>query len=71
MLHLHIRRQELLYTKDNPHYTDLEYKSKINVVFFTSVDPSKTKEGIFYCGICGQTPPHKSEKQINIHHLFI
>ena len=71
MLHLIMRIQGIKSTRDKSTYTDLEYKRKTNVVFCTSMDPSKTKEGIFYCGICGQTPPHKSEKQINIHHLFI
>ena len=60
MVHLHIRIQGLQSTKEKPYDTDLEDKSKINVVFFTTVDPSTTKEGKVYSDICGRLPTTSS-----------
>ena len=43
MGHLHIRRQGLKSTKKKPQDTDLEVNIKMNVVYFTTVEPIKTK----------------------------
>ena len=48
MGHLHMRRQGQKSTIKKPVDTDLEDKSKTNVVFCATVDPSTTKEGQFY-----------------------
>ena len=45
MGHLHMKRKWLQSTKEKPPDTDLEDKIKMNVVYFTTVDPSTTKEG--------------------------
>ena len=45
IVHLHMRRQGLQLTKEKPLDTDLEENIKTNVVFFTTVEPSTTKEG--------------------------
>ena len=42
---LHMRKHGLQSTKEKPPDTDLEDKIKMNVVYFTTVDPSTTKEG--------------------------
>ena len=55
MGHLHMRRQGLQPTKDT--LPDPYSSEKIkNVVFFTTVDPSTTKEGKSYSDICGRFP---------------
>ena len=56
MRHLQIRRQGLQSTKEKPPDTDLEEKIKINVLFFTTVDPSTTEEGNIYPDLCGRFP---------------
>ena len=47
MGHLHMRRQGLKSTREIPQYTDMKYKSKTNLVFYTTVDHSTMKEGKF------------------------
>ena len=51
-----MRRQELKSTRKKSLYTDQEDKNKINVLFFTTVDPSTTNEGRVYSYICGSFP---------------
>ena len=60
MIHLNMRRQGLNSTREKPLDTDLEDKSKTNVVFCTTVDPSITKEGKFYSDICRRFPTTSS-----------
>ena len=48
MGHFHTRRQGLQSTKDKPRDTDLEDKITINVVYCTTVEPSRTKEVKIY-----------------------
>ena len=43
-----MRRQGLQWTKEKPTDTDLEDKTKKNVVYCTTVEPSTTKEGKIY-----------------------
>ena len=47
MGHLHMRIQGLKSTRDIPQDKDMKYKSKTNLVFYTTVDPSTMKEGKF------------------------
>ena len=54
MGHLRMTRQGLKSTRDKPLDTDLQDKSKTNVMFGTTVDPSRTKEGGFYSYLCGR-----------------
>ena len=56
MGHLHTRRQGLQQTKYKPPDTDLEYKIKTNVVYFTTVEPSATKEVKIYSDQCESLP---------------
>ena len=56
MGHLHMRIQGLKSNKDKPHDTDMEYKIKTNVVYYTTVDPRTTKEGKIYLDLCGRFP---------------
>ena len=52
----HIIRQELKSIREKPPDTYLEDKSKKNVMFCTSVDPSTTKEENFYSVLCKRIP---------------
>ena len=45
MGHFHIKRQGLQSTKEKPPDTDLEDKITTNVLYFTTVETSTTKEG--------------------------
>ena len=45
--HLRLIRQGLQPTREIPPDTDLADNRKINALFFTTVEPSKTKEGGF------------------------
>ena len=56
MEHLHTRRQRIQSTKEKPPDTDLEYQIKTNIVFYTTVYPSTTKEGNIYSDLCGRLP---------------
>ena len=51
-----MRRQGIQSTIEKPPDTDLEDKCKTNVVFYTTVDLSKTKEGGMYFDICRHFP---------------
>ena len=57
MLHLHMRRQGLQSTREKTPDTDLEYKSKKNVVFWATMDPSTTKEGGVFTKIYAYASP--------------
>ena len=65
MGHLHMRRQGLKSTKDKPPDTDLEEKITVNVVYYTTVEPSTSTQiysefspslqsggGIHLCNVC-------------------
>ena len=71
MGHLYMRRQGLQSTREKPPDTDLEYKSKSNVVFCTTVDPSTTKEGKFTQIYADASPPHQKEEKIHLRHVCI
>ena len=60
MGHLHMRRHGLKSTREKTLDTELEYKSKTNVVFCTTVNPSTTKEGKLYSDLCGCSPTTSS-----------
>ena len=60
MGHLYMRIQGLKSTKYKPPDTDLEDKSKTNVVLCINVDSSTTKEGNFTHIYVDASPPHQS-----------
>ena len=72
MVHLQIRLQVLKSTRNKTPHIDLEDKYKTNAVFYTTVDPSTTKEETFYSDLCRCFPstPQKVNKYIYINHLY-
>ena len=56
MGNFHMRIQGLQSTKEKPPDTDMEDKITTNVVYFTTVEPSTTKEGKIYLDICRRFP---------------
>ena len=71
MAHLHMRIQELQSTKEKPPDTYLEYKTKTNVVFCTTVDPGTTKKGKFYSYLCGRLPTTSSRVNKYIYVMYV
>ena len=59
LVYLYIRIQGLKSTRETPPDTDLEDKIK-NTVFYTTLDPSTTKEGNIYSDLCGWFPTTSS-----------
>ena len=57
-----MKRQGLQQNREKPPDTDLEDKSKTNVGFCTTVDPSTTKEGGFTLIYSDASPSHQEEK---------
>ena len=60
MVNLYMRRQGLTSTKLKPPDTDLDNKSKKNVVFYIDVEPITTKEGNLIHIYMDDLPPHQS-----------
>ena len=71
MGHLNMRRQGLQSTKETPNDTDLEENIKTNVVFFTTVEPSTTKEGNIYSDLCGRFPITSSRGNKYIYVMYM
>ena len=71
MGHIHMRRQGLESTKEEPPNTYLEDKIKTNVVIFTKVGPRTTKEGKIYSDICGQLPTTSSRGNRYIYVMYL
>ena len=69
--HLHMRRQGLQLTKDKPPYIDLEDKITTNVVYFTTVEPSTTKEGNIYSDLCRRFPTTSSRGIKYIYVMYV
>ena len=68
---LHIRGQGLKSTREKPPDTDLEEKSKNNVVICTTVDHSTNKEGKFYSDLCGRFPTTSSRGNKYIYTMYV
>ena len=66
-----MRRQGSQLTKEKPPDTDLEDKIKNNVVYFTNVNPSTTKEGKIYSYICGRFPTTSSRGNKHIYVMYM
>ena len=71
MGHLHMRRQGLQSTKEKPPDTDLENKITTNVVYFTTVEPSTTKEGKIYSDLCRRFPTTSSRGNKYIYAIYV
>ena len=71
MGHFHMRRQGLQSAKDNSPDTGLYNKITNNVVYFTTVDPSTTKEGKIYSYICGHFPTTSSKVYKYIYVMYV
>ena len=66
-----MRRQGLESTKEEPPNTYLEDKSKTNVVIFTNVGPSTTKEGKIYSDLSGWFPTTPSRGNTYIYVMYL
>ena len=71
MGHLHMRRKGLQSTKDKSADTDMEYKSKTNVMFCTTGYPSTTNEGNCYSDICRRFPTTSSRVNKYIYVMYV
>ena len=71
MGHLRMIRQGLQSTKEKPPDIDLEEKIKINVVYWTTVYPSKTKEGKIYSDLCRSFPTTSSRGNKYIYVMYV
>ena len=71
MEHLNTRRQGLQSTKEKPPDTYMEDKIKTNVVYFTTVEPSTTKEGRICSELCGRFPTTSSRGNIYINLMYV
>ena len=60
-------RQGLQLTKEKPPDTDLEN----NVVYFTTVEPSTTKEGKIYSDLCGRLPTTSNREKKYIYVMYV
>ena len=67
-----MRRQGLKSTKETPPDTDLKDNIKTNVLYFTTVDPSTTKEGKIYSDlcICLSTTSIRGDKYIYVMYVY-
>ena len=66
-----MRRQGLQSTKEKPPDTDLENKITTNVVYFTTVEPSTTKEGKIYSDLCRRFPTTSSRGNKYIYAIYV
>ena len=70
MIHLHMRKQELKPTREKLLDTDMEDKSKKNVFFFTTIDPSTKNEGNVYSDLCRRFPTTSSRGNEYIYIMY-
>ena len=66
-----MNRHGIKSTKEKPPDIDLAYNRKINVLFFTTVDPRKMKEGKNYSDLCGRFPTTSSRGNKYIYVMFV
>ena len=71
MGHPHIRIKGLHSTKEKHPDTDLEDKSKINLVFYITLETSATKEGNIYLYLCGRFPTTSSRVNKDIYVMYV
>ena len=64
-------RKELKSTKEKPTDKKLKYKSKTNIEFCKTVDPSTTQEGKTYSYRCGRSPTTSNKGNTPIYLIFI
>ena len=72
MGHLYMIRQGIQSTKKKPPDTHPEENIKTNVVYYTTVEPSTTKEGKIYSDLCGffSTTSRRKKKHIYIMYVY-
>ena len=71
MGHLHMRRQVLQSAKEKPPDTELEDNIKTNLVYCTTVDHSKNKEGKIYSYLCRLFPTTSSWGNKYIYVMYV
>ena len=72
MTHLHMKIQVLQSIKEIPPDKDLKNKSKTNVVFCKTMEPSILNEELFHSHLCGllRNTPSKGKKYIYVMHVY-